>query len=104
MIKNPKVETWMVSLKAAYDAGYYRTEAAVGEQVPLPWQVTARTESVGWSARRRSPMHGERGSCPRCAEHRTNLQVAGELPAGRGWHALRRWWNWLCEGPGAHPG
>ena len=32
------VEKWMQNLKAAYDAGYYRTEADLGEQLNFPWQ------------------------------------------------------------------
>lgn len=31
-------EEWMQRLKSAYDAGYYRTEAAREEQVRFPWQ------------------------------------------------------------------
>jgi len=30
--------TWLQRLKAAYAAGYYRTEAAEDEQTPFPWQ------------------------------------------------------------------
>jgi hypothetical protein len=35
---NAAVEPWMQRLKAAYDAGYYRTEAAEGFQTRFPWQ------------------------------------------------------------------
>jgi hypothetical protein len=31
-------ENWMIELKRAVEAGYYRTEAAVGRQVRFPWQ------------------------------------------------------------------
>lgn len=31
-------EAWLERLKEAYEAGYYRTEAAVDEQTAFPWQ------------------------------------------------------------------
>jgi hypothetical protein len=32
------VEDWLLKLKAAYEAGYYRTESAEGQQETFPWQ------------------------------------------------------------------
>jgi hypothetical protein len=31
-------EPWVLKVKAAYEAGYYKTEVAPGEQTPIPWQ------------------------------------------------------------------
>ena len=31
-------EIWLVRLKAAYEAGYYRTETAEDAQTPIPWR------------------------------------------------------------------
>ncbi len=36
--RNLVVEPWMLRLKAAVEAGYYRTEAALGQQTRFPWQ------------------------------------------------------------------
>ena len=35
--QDPQTQTWLRKLKAAYDAGYYRTESALGEQTRIPW-------------------------------------------------------------------
>jgi hypothetical protein len=32
------MDAWIARLKTAYDAGYYKTEAAEGAQTPFPWQ------------------------------------------------------------------
>jgi len=32
-------DDWIKRLKAAYDAGYYKTEASEGKQVRFPWQT-----------------------------------------------------------------
>lgn len=45
------MEAWIEHLQAAYQAGYYRTEAAVGEQTPLPWSPRSGTPYV-------SSLHG----------------------------------------------
>lgn len=31
-------EAWLLRLQSAYQAGFYKTEPAVGEQVRFPWQ------------------------------------------------------------------
>lgn len=40
---------WLARLKAAYEAGYYRTEAAVGEQTPWPWQSRTCGDCPFWA-------------------------------------------------------
>jgi hypothetical protein len=39
-------EPWVLRLKAAYDAGYYKTEADCERQSPLPWHVTSCQDST----------------------------------------------------------
>lgn len=41
-------EDWLVRLKRAYDAGYYRTEAAVGLQTRFPWQDKTCKDCPFW--------------------------------------------------------
>lgn len=43
------VEPWMLLLKAAFEAGYYRTEAAEGEQTRFPWQDHTCGDCPFWS-------------------------------------------------------
>ena len=42
-------EPWMLRLKAAYEAGYYRTEAAVDEQTRFPWQNRTCGDCPFWA-------------------------------------------------------
>lgn len=39
---------WLRRLKEAFEAGYYRTEAAEGEQEPFPWQNRACGDCPFW--------------------------------------------------------
>ena len=45
----PGVESWVLRLKAAYEAGYYRTEAAVGQQTRFPWQDRTCGDCPFWA-------------------------------------------------------
>jgi hypothetical protein len=51
-------EEWLTRLKAAVDAGFYRTEAAEGEQTRFPWQGKRCVDCVFWSGGR-CRMHEE---------------------------------------------
>ena len=42
------MDTWILRLKAAYDAGYYKTEPAVDEQTLLPWPTQASRWRASW--------------------------------------------------------
>ncbi|HLJ67990.1 MAG TPA: hypothetical protein VKX16_11585 [Chloroflexota bacterium] len=44
----PTVETWVERLKAAYEAGYYRTERAESEQTAFPWQNKTCKDCPFW--------------------------------------------------------
>ena len=41
-------EIWMLRLKAAYEAGYYRTESAEGEQTAFPWMNKTCKDCPFW--------------------------------------------------------
>lgn len=43
------IEEWMLRLKAAYEAGYYRTEAAEGQQTRFPWQDRTCGDCPFWA-------------------------------------------------------
>lgn len=43
------IDAWVYCLKKAYDAGYYRTEPAVDEQTPFPWQNKFCRDCPFWS-------------------------------------------------------
>lgn len=39
-------DEWISRLKAAFDAGYYKTEAGEGQQTLIPWKPEALTHSM----------------------------------------------------------
>jgi hypothetical protein len=41
-------DIWMLNLKAAYEAGYYRTESASGKQSAFPWQNKTCKDCPFW--------------------------------------------------------
>lgn len=41
-------ESWMLKLKAAHEAGYYRTEVAEGRQSAFPWQNKTCRDCPFW--------------------------------------------------------
>ena len=56
-------EAWLLRLRSAHEGGFYRTEAAVGEQVSFPWQGKSCKDCPFWTndvcrvfAERRSAM------------------------------------------------
>jgi hypothetical protein len=42
-------ERWVLKLKAACDAGYYKTETAEGGQISFPWQNKTCKDCQFWS-------------------------------------------------------
>jgi|SRR5947209_4211082 len=40
---------WLLRLKTAYEAGYYRTEASLSEQTPFPWQNKTCSHCPFWT-------------------------------------------------------
>ena len=69
-------EAWMARLKAAYDAGYYRTEAAEGEQTRFPWQDRTCGDCPFWSRNTCLVREARRG--------RRHLQILRPLEPSRG--------------------
>jgi hypothetical protein len=86
---------WLLRLKTAYDAGYYRTEAAVGSQVAFPWQNKACADCPFWV----------RGTCAVHLEYRSgtahtciyfdqaNRDAGRAVIASHGVRAFERWWE-----------
>lgn len=93
----PAVEfdPWVYRLKQACDAGYYRTEAADGEQTAFPWQNKTCKDCPFWA----------NNICQVFAEHRTgtshtcvyfdggNREQAQMMIQERNAEGLRRWWE-----------
>ena len=98
-VKSPTTidEEWILRLKAAYDAGYYQTEADAGRQVPFPWQNKSCRHCPFWS----------NSICRVHAEYRAaasatcmyydecNHESAEEIIRERQWQGYRRWWDWF---------
>ena len=43
-------EPWLLRLRAAFEGGFYKTEAAVGQQTAFPWQGKSCRDCPFWSA------------------------------------------------------
>ena len=93
------MESWVQTLKAAYDAGYYRTETALGNQSSFPWQNKFCRDCPFWS----------NSICQVFAEYRSstahtcsyydpcNRQAAQTLIHDRQLQGFKRWWEWFNE-------
>jgi hypothetical protein len=100
------VDAWIDRLKAAYDAGYYRTEAARGEQTPFPWQNKSCKDCPFWA----------NSICQVFSEYRSamahtcvyfdpwNRETAQHMIQERQEEGFRRWWEWFNDrGSRANP-
>jgi len=88
---------WLLKLKAGYDAGYYKTEAALGLQVPFPWQNKSCRDCPFWlnnvcrvDAVQRS---GDAGTCMYFDP--CNHAMAKQIIAERERRIRRAWWDQL---------
>lgn len=93
------MEPWIERLKAACDAGYYKTEAAEGAQTGFPWQNKTCRDCPFWS----------NGICQVFAEYRSantytcsyfdawNRKEAQAIILERRWHGYRSWWHWFND-------
>jgi hypothetical protein len=45
---SPQTESWILELKRAVEAGYYRTEASTGLQTRFPWQGKTCQDCPFW--------------------------------------------------------
>jgi hypothetical protein len=89
------MDAWIYRLKAAYDAGYYRTEPAEGAQTLFPWQNKTCKDCPFWG----------NGICRVFEEYRgpqahtctyfdePNREHARAILQKRELHALQRWWE-----------
>jgi hypothetical protein len=93
------MDTWVVNLKKAYEAGYYRTEPGEGEQTTFPWQNKTCKNCPFWS----------NSICQVFAEYRSstshtcsyfdpwNRAAAQNIIQERQWQGFRRWWEWFND-------
>jgi hypothetical protein len=89
------MDAWVARLKAAYDAGYYKTEAAEGAQTPFPWQNKTCKDCPFWA----------NSICQVFAEYRSstahtcsyfdpwNHDQAQTIMRERQSQGFRRWWE-----------
>lgn len=94
------MEQWLIRLKAGYDAGYYRTEAAEGEQVQFPWQNRTCRDCPFW-LNSVCQVHQEYRSptthtC--CYFDPWNRGAAQGIIQQRQVQTYRRWWEWFNGG------
>jgi hypothetical protein len=88
---------WIHRLKRAYESGYYKTEAAVGDQTAFPWQNKTCKNCPFWA----------NSICGVQAEYRaanahtciyfneSNREAAQDIIRERQWEGYRRWWDWF---------
>lgn len=88
-------EDWVERLKAGYDAGYYRTEAASGEQVHFPWQNRSCKDCPFW-LNGVCRVHAERrsGMAHTCSYFDEGNRLEGkQLIESRLQQVQRVWWE-----------
>jgi hypothetical protein len=88
---------WLLRLKAAYDAGYYRTEAQVELQTAFPWQNKSCHDCPYWS-NSICRVHAEYRSATShtCAYFdESHREAAEDIIRERQWQGYRRWWDWF---------
>jgi len=93
-------DAWLFRLKAAYDAGYYKTEPTEGAQTLFPWQNKTCRDCPFWS----------NGICHVLAEYRGatwhtcayfdpwNRGEALAIVRSRKEREMNRWRGWLGDG------
>jgi hypothetical protein len=93
------MDEWINRLKAAYDAGYYTTEAADGAQTPFPWQNKSCRDCPFW-ANSVCQVHAEyRGPLAHTCIYfdAANRPAAQSIIQGRRPEGVRRWWEWFND-------
>jgi hypothetical protein len=93
------MDAWIGRLKAGYDAGYYKTEAAEGQQTPFPWQNKTCKDCPFWV----------NSVCQVLAEYRSpeahtciyfdpwNRETARNMIREHQEQGFRRWWEWFND-------
>jgi hypothetical protein len=91
------MDAWVYQLKDAYEAGYYRTEAAEASQTRFPWQNKTCKDCPFWSnsicrvfgAYRPAEIHTCSYFDP------WNRAQGEEVIRMRASKEVVRWWEWL---------
>ncbi len=95
-------EAWLQRLKAAYEAGYYKTETDRKRQTTFPWQNKTCKDCPFWL----------NSTCQVFAEYRSSIAhtcsyfdagnhaSAQDIIRTRQWQGFDRWWQWF-NGHGA---
>lgn len=93
------MDTWVSRLKAAYDAGYYRTEPAVGAQAAFPWQNKSCKDCPFWSNNICQVFSAYRAPLSHTCSYFDpwNREQAEGIIHRRQWQRLRRWWDWFND-------
>lgn len=86
---------WEQRLKTAYDAGYYRTEAALGQQSPFPWQNKTCRDCPFWLNNICRVMAAQRDpDTHTCSYYDAVNHAAGQAVIDARMRAVRRmWWG-----------
>ena len=100
MIQNEShLDAWLLRLKRGYEAGYYKTEAALGEQEAFPWQNKSCRDCPFWLDTRWCQVHAE----PQDAESHTcsyfdesHRPAAQHIVEEQQRVAQRRFWDWMA--------
>lgn len=93
------MDGWMLKLKAAYDAGYYRTEIEPALQSPFPWQNKSCKDCPFWSNSICQVFAEYRSSTAHTCSHFDpwNRDAAQNIIRERQWQGFRRWWEWFND-------
>ena len=93
------MESWIYRLKDAYDACYYRTDAASQAQMSFPWQNKTCADCPFWN----------NSVCQVHVEYRNpdahtcaffdpwNREAARAMMTERQWGGFRQWWEWFND-------
>jgi len=91
------IDAWIVRLKDAYDAGYYKTEAASEEQAVFPWRSKTCKDCPFWS-NNICQVHADfRASTAHTCTYfdEPNREEGQRIIAERQREGFRRWWEWF---------
>jgi hypothetical protein len=90
-------EPWAIKLKAAYEAGYYRTETAVEDQTRFPWQGKTCKDCPFWLNRVCRVYATQRdGDAHTCSYFDATHHPEERRLIDARMHAVRRiWWGHL---------
>ena len=93
------MDSWMINLQRAYEAGYYKTEPAEEEQLALPWSGKTCRDCPFWlnnvcqvHARAQS---GDAHTCWYFDE--PNREIGRQAIDERMRQSRLRWWQWWAD-------